>query len=122
MKKTFSGNPKSKQIKKWNINEFTNPKIMAEYLMDGVTIPKGSKVIVNQYKNKDNLQGLEAKKHGGIKGNYILDEDRALILAGPFKHEEVGFWTVEKEIVDKLNQEFEEKWDEASKIKFEEKK
>lgn len=122
MRRAFSGSPKSKHAKKWDINEITNPRIMAEYLMDGVTIPQGSKVIVNQYKNKDNLQGIQAKKHGGIRGNYIIGDDRVLILSGPFKNDEFGVWTVEKDIVEKLNQEFEDKWDEASSIKFEEKK
>lgn len=122
MKRTISGAPRSKHAKKWDINEITNPRIMAEYLMEGTDLPKGSKVIVNQIKNKDALQGLNAKKHSGVRGNYIIGDDRALILSGPFKTDEVGVWTIEKDIVDKLNQEFDDKWDEGSTIKFEEKK
>lgn len=122
MKKTNRDTPASKHTKKWNINEISNPRIMAEYLMEGVEIPKNSKVIVNQCKNKGVLEGLDAKEHDGVRGNYIIGDDRALILAGPFKKDEVGIWTVEKEIVDKLNEEFEEKWSEATTMNVEEKK
>ena len=73
-------------------------------------------VIVNQYKDKEMLAGLDVKEHKGIKGNFIVGDDRALILAGPVKKDEVAFWTVEKEIVDKLNQEFDEMWEKGSSI------
>ena len=122
MKKTNRDTPASKHTKKWNINEISNPRIMAEYLMEGVEIPKNSKVIVNQCKDRGLLEGLDAKEHDEIRGNYVIGDDRALILAGPFKKDEVGIWTVEKEIVDKLNEEFEEKWSEATTMNVEEKK
>lgn len=115
MKKTTQTQPASKHTKKWSISEISNPRIMAEYLSD-VELPKGSKVIVNQYKNKEMLAGLDVKEHKGIKGNYVLGDDRVLILAGPIKKDEVGFWTVEKDIVEKLNQEFNEMWAEGSKM------
>lgn len=115
MKKTTQTAPASKQTKKWDISEISNPKIMAEYLSD-IELPKNSKIIVNQYKDKEMLAGLNAKEHKGIKGNFIVGDDRALILSGPFKKDEVGFWTVEKDIVEKLNQEFNEMWEEASTI------
>ena len=115
MKKTSRTPPSSKQTKKWNISEITNPRIMAEYLSD-VDIPKNSKIIVNKYKTKDVLTGLNVKEHNGIKGNFIVGDDRALILAGPIKRDELGIWTVEKEIVDELNQEFNKMWMEATNI------
>jgi hypothetical protein len=62
------------------------------------------------------LEGLDVKEHKGIRGNYVLGDDRVLILAGPIKKDEIGFWTVEKDIVEKLNQEFNEMWDEGSKM------
>ncbi len=121
MKKTTRVAPASKHTDKWDISEIVNPRIMAEYLVDA-DIPKNSKVIVNQCKDKSILNGIDAKEHDGIKGNFILGDDRALILAGPLKKDEVAFWTVEKEIVDRLSQEFEEKWDEATAMNVEEKK
>lgn len=122
IKKPSGKIPKSKSTNKWDIGEIANPKIIAEYLMDDIDIPKNSKVIVNQYRSKDNLSGITTKEHKGIRGNYIIGDDRALILSGPMKKDEVGFWTVEKEIVEKLNEEFNEKWNEAQTMKFEEKK
>jgi hypothetical protein len=115
MKKNVSQNPASKHTKSWNISEISNPKIIAEYLSD-VDIPKDSQVIVRRYKAKETLEGLNVKEHTGIRGNYVIGDDRALILAGPMKKDEVGFWTVEKEIVDQLNQEFNKRWTEASTI------
>jgi hypothetical protein len=114
-KKSSQTPPASKHTKKWNISEISNPRIMAEYLSD-VELPKNTKVIVNRYKDKNMLAGLDVKEHKGIKGNYIVGDDRALILAGPVKKDEVGFWTVEKNIVEKLNQEFDEMWSEGTKM------
>jgi len=68
------------------------------------------------------LAGLDVKEHNGIKGNYILGNDRALIISGPIKENELGFWTVEKEIIQKLNQQFNEMWAEGSRMEQEEKK
>ena len=119
IKKVTNTNPSSKHTTKWNIAEISNPKVMAEYLSD-VELPKDSKVIVNKYADKNMLAGLDVKEHTGIKGNFIVGEDRALILSGPIKRDEIAFWTVEEEIVKKLNQEFDEMWLEAEKINFEE--
>lgn len=120
IKKTSQVPPASKHTKNWNISEISNPRIMAEYLSD-VELPKNSKIIVKTYKNKETLDGLDVKEHKGIKGNFILGDDRALILAGPIRKDELGFWTVEKDIVQKLNQEFNEMWAEGSRMQQEEK-
>ncbi len=120
IKKTSQVPPASKHTKSWNISEISNPRIMAEYLSD-VELPKDSKIIVKTYKNKEALNGLDVKEHKGIKGNFILGDDRALILAGPIKKDELGFWTVEKDIVQKLNLEFNEMWAEGSRLEQEEK-
>jgi hypothetical protein len=115
IKRTTRISPSSKQTKSWDISEITNPRIMAEYLSD-VDIPKNSKIIVNRYKAKEDLAGLNAREHTGIRGNFVVGDDRALILAGPIKKDEMGIWTVEKEIVDELNQEFNRMWSEATSL------
>lgn len=120
IKKTTRDIPKSNHTDRWNISEITNPKINAEYLVD-VNIPKGSKVVVNQYKDKDILKGIEARKNKNVKGNFILGDDRALILSGPIKKNEIGFWTVEEEVIVKLKKEFEENWTKGKTIKHEDK-
>jgi hypothetical protein len=120
LKKTSQVPPASKHTKSWDLSEISNPRIMAEYLSD-VELPKDSKIIVKTYKNKEALDGLDVKEHDGIKGNFILGDDRALILAGPIKNDELGFWTVEKDIVQKLNQEFNEMWAQGSRMQQEEK-
>jgi len=121
MKKNTSTGPASKHTKKWDISEISNPRIMAEYLVDA-DLPRNSKVIVNKYKDKNMLAGLNAKTHQGIKGNFIIGDDRALILAGPMKKDEIGIWTVEKDIVEKLNDEFNQMWSQSQKFEFEETK
>lgn len=120
-KRTTKQMPSSRRTTDWSLNEIKNPKIMAEYL-GNIDIPKQSKVLVNKYKTGRDFNGSFAKRSNGIKGNYILGDDRALILSGPVKHDELGFWTVEKEIVENLNQEFDEMWVKGSKIDIEEKK
>jgi hypothetical protein len=116
-KKKQNNAPSSKHTKNWSISEISNPRIVAEYLGD-IEIPKNTKIIVNKYKNIESLKDLDVRKNPDIKGNYIIGEDRALILAGPFKKDELGFWTVEKEIVENLNDEFFKNWTKGSKLDF----
>jgi len=121
MRKTSQVPPASKHTQNWDINEITNPKVVAEYLSD-IELPKGSKLVVNQYRSKDVLTGLDVKENKGVRGNFIVGDDRALILSGPMRKGEIGFWTVEKDIVEKLNKEFNDMWDEGTKMKTEETK
>jgi len=115
-KQKLGNAPASRHAKKWDISEISNPRIMAEYLGD-IEIPKNSKVLVNRFKDAEIFKGLNAKRYSKIKGNFIIGDDRALILAGPVKQDEVGFWTVEKEIVESLNSEFDELWIKGTKVK-----
>ena len=121
LKKMTSTAPSSKHTKSWSADEISNPKIMAEYLSN-VDLPKNSKVLVNKYKDKTALAGMNAREHRGIRGNFIVGDDRALILSGPLRKDEAAFWTIEEGIVRKLNQEFDEMWAEADKMQFEEEK
>ncbi len=119
-RKSIKQFPTSRRTYDWNIKEISNPKIMAEYLGD-IEIPKNSKLLVNRFKDKRNMQGINVKQSSQIMGNYILGDDRVLILAGPVKKDEMGFWTVEKEIVESLHQEFDSLWKEASELSLKDK-
>ena len=121
MKKTSNKLPTSRPTHKWSLDEISNPRIIAEYMGD-LSIPKNSKVVVNQYKDKDLFVGVQAKEHSGIKGNFILGDDRALILSGPLTENELGIWTVEKGMLEKLNRYFEDSWSKGSRMQHEEKK
>lgn len=116
-KKTTPVSPSSRRTYEWDISEVDNPKIMAEYLGD-VRFPSqtNAKILVNKYKDKDLIKGLNVRHNEHITGNYILGEDRALILSGPLKQDEIGFWTVEKEIVDSLHRDFDSKWNQARRF------
>jgi len=72
--------PASRYTSKWSLESLTNPRIVAEYLLD-VEIPPGAR-----------------------------GEDRAIILAGPFKENEPAVITVEKNILLKLNDLFDSYW------------
>ena len=100
MKKTSSKQPASRPTHKWSIDEISNPRIIAEN-MGNITLPKNAKVIVNQPPDKDKLMGMDVKTHSGIRGNFIIGDDRALILSGPIKDDGLGIWTVEKGMLDK---------------------
>ena len=121
MKKSSRTLPASRPTHRWNISEISNPRIIAENL-GNMELPKNAKVVVNQVENKDILQGLDVKTHTGIRGNFILGEDRALVLSGSIKNDALGVWTVEKVMLDKLNQYFEDSWSKASKINVDEEK
>jgi hypothetical protein len=114
MKRTKS-QPASRPTHNWSISEISNPRIIAEYLGD-IDIPTNAKMVVNNYENEEKLKGANVKKHSGIRGNFILGDDRALILAGPLKKGELGIWTVEKVMLDKLNKYFEDSWSKATRI------
>lgn len=119
MKKTNPTQPGSRPTHKWSFSEIKNPRIIAEH-MGEMELPKNAKVVVNRYDNKDLLKGLEVKEHSGIRGNYILGDDRALILSGPIKEDELGIWTIEKGMLDRLNEYFEESWTKATNMKHKE--
>jgi hypothetical protein len=121
MKKTSSKQPASRPTHKWSIDEISNPRIIAENLGD-ITLPKNVKVVVNQFQDKERLTGMEVKTHSGIRGNFILGDDRALILSGPLKDDGLGIWTVEKVMIDKLNKYFEDSWSKGSTMQHEEEK
>ena len=121
MRKTSGRQPASRPTHKWSIGEISNPRIIAENMGD-ITLPKNAKVVVNQYQDESKLAGMNVKTHSGIRGNFILGDERALILSGPVKDDELGIWTVEKGMLDKLNRYFEDSWSKGSKIQHEEKK
>ena len=112
--------PNTRRTVDWSINEIQNPKIMAEYLGD-LSIPKSSKVLVHKYKDPERFIGINIRRNTKIKGNFVLGIDRALILSGPMKQGELGFWTVEKEIVNTLHEEFDQSWNDADIIQVKEK-
>lgn len=119
MKKTNASQPASRPTHKWSVSEILNPRIVAEH-MGSMELPKNAKVVVNRYDNKDLFKGAEVKEHSGIRGNFILGDDRALILSGPIEENGLGIWTVEKAMLDKLNKYFEDSWSNATNMKHEE--
>jgi len=115
MRRASKEEPTTRPTHKWNINEIANPRIVAENLGD-IEVPRNARMVVSEYPSEALLQGLNVKQHSGIRGNYILGDDRALILSGPMKQGELGVWTVEKEMLQKLNKYFEESWEKATPL------
>jgi hypothetical protein len=115
MRRVNKNQPATRPTHKWSIEEIANPRIIAEN-MGLLELPKDAKVVVNQYENGAMLKGIEVKQHSGIRGNFILGDDRALILSGPIKQDELGIWTVEKEMLEKLNRYFNDSWEKATPL------
>jgi len=84
--------------------------------MGVMELPKNAKVVVSQFQDGAMLKGVNVKQHSGIRGNFILGDDRALILSGPIKQDELGIWTVEKEMLEKLNKYFADSWEKATSM------
>jgi hypothetical protein len=99
MRRVNKTQPATRPTHKWSIAEIANAKI-----------------VVNEYENGMILKGIEVKQHSGIRGNFILGDDRALILSGPIKQDELGIWTVEKEMLEKLNKYFNDSWEKATPL------
>jgi len=101
--------PYSRYTNNWSLGSLTNPRIVAEYLLD-TDVPPGARIVVKQCKDKEKLRGLNVRYNPNVKGCFALGEDRAIILAGPFKKNEPAIITVEKNILLKLNDLFESYW------------
>jgi len=115
MRRVNKTQPATRPTHKWSIAEIANPRIIAENMGD-IDLPRNAKIVVNEYQNGMALKGIEVKQHSGIRGNFILGDDRALILSGPIKQDELGIWTVEKEMLEKLNKYFNESWEKATPL------
>jgi len=113
MRRVNKTQPATRPTHKWSIAEIANPRIIAENL-GAIELPKNAKVVVNEFQDGAMLKGVEVKHHSGIRGNFILGDDRALILSGPIKQDELGVWTVEKEMLEKLNKYFADSWEKAT--------
>jgi hypothetical protein len=113
MRRVNKTQPATRPTHKWSIAEIVNPRIIAEN-MGAIELPKNAKIVVNEYQNGAMLKGINVKQHSGIRGNFILGDDRALILSGPIKQDELGVWTVEKEMLEKLNKYFNDSWEKAT--------
>ena len=115
MRRVNKAQPATRPTHKWSIEEITNPRIIAEN-MGAIELPKNAKIVVNEYENGMMLKGIEVKHHSGIRGNFIIGDDRALILSGPIKQDELGIWTVEKEMLEKLNRYFNDSWEKSTPL------
>jgi hypothetical protein len=113
MRRVNKTSPATRPTHKWSIAEIANPRIIAEN-MGAIELPKNAKVVVNEYENGAMLKGIDVKQHSGIRGNFILGDDRALILSGSIKQDELGVWTVEKDMLEKLNKYFNDSWEKAT--------
>jgi hypothetical protein len=115
MRRVNKTQPGTRPTHKWSIAEIANPRIVAEN-MGALELPKNTKIVVNEYENVMTLKGIDVKHHSGIRGNFILGDDRALILSGPIKQDELGIWTVEKDMLEKLNKYFNDSWEKATPL------
>jgi hypothetical protein len=88
----------------WSLHELKNPLIVAEKLH--ITPPENAKVVVaNTILQKGNV-----KKHPGVRGNFVLGENRALLFTGEIKKGQLALWTIDEVIIKKLRNEFYRLW------------
>ena len=115
MRRVNKAQPATRPTHKWSFDEIPNPRIIAEN-MGTIELPKNAKIVVNEYPDEAMFKGMDVKHHTGIRGNFILGDDRALILSGPIQQDELGIWTVEKEMLEKLSKYFEDSWEKATPL------
>ena len=91
----------------WSLHELKKPLIVAEKLH--MTPPENAKVVVaNTILQKGNV-----KKHPGVRGNFALGENRALLFTGEIKRGELALWTIDDTIIKKLRNEFHRLWEDS---------
>lgn len=95
----------------WSISEISNPKIVAEYLLE-MDIPSDARLVFKECKDKKKLveEEIQMRQNETISANFIVGDNRALILSGPIKNGEMGVWTIDPVIIKKLQGEFERLW------------
>lgn len=98
----------------WGFAEIHNPKIVAEYL-DDIDVPDDARVVCQKCKNEAKLveKEIQMKHNNDISANFIVGDNRALILSGSVRYGEMGVWTVDPIIISKLQGEFERLWAEG---------
>ncbi len=117
LKKPEKPEPTSRYTKNWDLKTLSNPKIVAEYLLDDIDIPKDAKIVVKQCKDNNILKGLDVRYNPNVRGCFALGDDRAIVISGPFKKDEVAVLTVEKNVLSRLNDAFYEYWEKGVKPK-----
>ena len=93
-----------KLTEEWSLHELKNPLIMAEKLW--VETPENAKILVA---SKSVHRG-DVKEHPGVRSNFALGENRALIFTGEIKKGELALWTIDETIMRKLRKEFDQLW------------
>jgi hypothetical protein len=121
MRKSQTQQASSRPTHTWSLDEIQNPRIVAEDL-GTLKLPKDARVVVNRYHDEESLKNVEVRTHPGIRGNYILGDDRALILSGAIAPNALGIWTIEKAMLEKLNGYFEDSWCKATSLDIDENK
>lgn len=96
-----------KLTEEWSLFELKNPLIMAEKIW--VETPGNAKILVA---SKSVHKG-EVKKHSGVRSNFALGENRALIFTGEIKKGVLALWTIDETIMRKLRKEFDQLWGDA---------
>jgi hypothetical protein len=99
----------------WSVSEIKKPRVVAEYI-DDVELPKDAKVVFKDCKNMRTLKDVEAKRNPNVKANFVVGEDRALILSGYLKEGELGIWVIDPSIIKKLEMEFDRLWKEGLEV------
>jgi hypothetical protein len=94
----------------WSLHELKNPLIVAEKLM--MPFPQDAKVVTAT----KILQEGDIKQHDGVRGNFAVGENRALVFTGEIKKGELALWTIDEAIMKKLRNEFYQLWGDTDKI------
>ena len=99
----------------WSLSEIKNPRVVAEYL-DKVEVPKNAKIVFKECKDKKILKEIDVRKNEDIRVNFVLGDDRALLLSGPIKEGQMGIWVIDPFILKKLKAEFERLWNKGVEV------
>ncbi|MCD6107887.1 hypothetical protein B6U70_01560 [Euryarchaeota archaeon ex4484_162] len=99
----------------WSLSEIKNPRLVAEYL-DEMMIPKNAKVVFKECSDTKVLEDVSARKNEDIRANFVLGDERALLILGPVREGQMGVWIIDPFILKKLESEFERLWSKGEEL------
>lgn len=112
IKKFLPKSQESSWTKDWNLSSVgPKPSVVAERI-SGVDLPEGARVIVRSMdKSLDRVpDGVDVQEDPSVTGNYVVGRSRALVFNSVIHPQAPVVHTVDEQIVDKLNRQFDRMW------------
>ncbi|HVL47990.1 MAG TPA: hypothetical protein VM889_05495 [Candidatus Thermoplasmatota archaeon] len=106
----------------WGVDDVRSPgaappRIMTEYIGEGVAIPDGARILVPKTSlatvPPDVLARAEVRTHAEVHTNVVIGDDRVLVVSGALRPKTWAASTLDEAAVARLKAEFQRLWESA---------